>query len=59
VSVSESERSEVAKALSEAERTATPIAPLVERWPALDVGDAYEIQRTNIAARVEVEVGFA
>jgi 2-keto-4-pentenoate hydratase len=47
-----SERDAVASALSEAERTATPIDPLALRWPGLDVRDAYEIQRMNIAERV-------
>jgi len=49
---SDSDRSAVAKALAEAERTAIPIDPLHARWPELDVRDAYEIQRANIAARV-------
>ncbi len=50
--ISDSERNAIAKALAEAERTATPIDPLIERWPLLDVRDAYRIQCANIATRV-------
>ena len=44
---------EAALALREAEASRKPIAPLVSRWPELDVDDAYTIQRANIARRVE------
>lgn len=37
--------------LAAAGRDRAPIAPLTERWPAIDVTDAYEIQRLNIADR--------
>lgn len=44
---------EAALALREAEASRKPIAPLVSRWPELDVDDAYAIQRANIGRRVE------
>jgi 2-keto-4-pentenoate hydratase len=45
-------REEVALALFEAESSRKPIAPLVSRWPALEVADAYAIQRANIERHV-------
>ena len=53
MALSDSERFEAARALADAERDAKPIDPLTERWPRADVEDAYEIQRANIAARIE------
>ena len=45
-------RGEVARALEAAEIGRTPIAPLRETWPALDVVDAYSIQLLNIRKRL-------
>jgi 2-keto-4-pentenoate hydratase len=42
----------LADALWDAERTRTPIAPLTDRYPDLDVDDAYAIQTRNIDRRV-------
>jgi 2-keto-4-pentenoate hydratase len=44
-------RTEAASMLVAAERDRSPIDPLTQRWPDLDVADAYEIQRLNIAQR--------
>jgi len=49
---SESELQQAAAALAEAERTATPIAPLAQRWPTLGPADAYAIQQRNVEQRV-------
>jgi 2-keto-4-pentenoate hydratase len=38
--------------LAAAERDRAPVAPLTERLPGMDVLDAYEIQRRNVARRV-------
>ena len=46
-------RAEAASALREAEASQKAIAPLVARWPELDVEDAYAIQRENIEHRVQ------
>ncbi len=51
--LSDVERRAAADALAEAERKCRPIEPLTTTWPALDVVDAYEIQRLNVARRVE------
>ncbi|MAG32912.1 MAG: 2-keto-4-pentenoate hydratase [Deltaproteobacteria bacterium] len=51
--LSDDERRAAAHALAEAERKRRPIEPLTTRWPSIDVVDAYEIQRLNIARRVE------
>jgi 2-keto-4-pentenoate hydratase len=45
-------RGDVARALAAAEIGRTPIPPLRETWPALDVVDAYEIQLLNIRQRL-------
>lgn len=45
------QRRDAAARLAAAERDRTPIAPLSEQWPALDVVDAYEIQLLNIRSR--------
>lgn len=45
-------RGDIARALAVAEVTRTPITPLRETWPALDVVDAYEIQLLNIRRRI-------
>lgn len=52
MSASKVDLAEIARALSKAEETATPIDPLNERWPGLDVADAYAIQRLNIEERI-------
>ena len=43
---------EAAAVLREADATREPIAPIVSRWPELEVSDAYAIQRKNIDLRV-------
>ncbi len=50
--ISSTIREEVALALREATTTGKPITPLATRWPALEVADAYAIQRENIEGRV-------
>ncbi|MCV7418967.1 fumarylacetoacetate hydrolase family protein [Mycobacterium yunnanensis] len=45
-------RAELAEELAEAERSKVPLTPLTDRFPDLDVVDAYEIQLLNIRARV-------
>lgn len=45
-------RGDIARALAAAEDARTPIPPLRETWPALDVVDAYEIQLLNIRHRL-------
>ncbi|MAG29784.1 MAG: 2-keto-4-pentenoate hydratase [Deltaproteobacteria bacterium] len=52
MAVSGEDRSTAASALAEAERLATPIAPLSKRWPAFEVDDAYAVQRMNIERRI-------
>jgi 2-keto-4-pentenoate hydratase len=42
------DRSAAGGALFTAEDTQSPIAPLREQWPGIDVEDAYEIQLGNI-----------
>ena len=51
--LSEQRLRDAADALARAERTATPIAPLSERWPELTAEGAYAIQQHNIQRRVE------
>jgi 2-keto-4-pentenoate hydratase len=51
--ISEQDRTRLADALSEAERSRTPIDPLTVEYPDLDVTDAYEIQLVNVRRRVE------
>lgn len=46
-------RQDVATALRHAELTAVPIAPLEEHWPEIDVADAYGIQLSNVAQRIQ------
>ena len=43
----------VADRLGDAEVNRTPIPPLRETWPELDVVDAYEIQLLNIRRRLQ------
>jgi 2-keto-4-pentenoate hydratase len=50
--LSDKVRKEAANALADAEAKCAPIEPLSELWPELDVADAYEIQLTNIGARI-------
>ncbi|BBY99891.1 2-keto-4-pentenoate hydratase [Mycolicibacterium fallax] len=45
-------RAALAAQLAEAERSRTPIAPLTDAHPDIDVVDAYEIQLINIRERV-------
>ena len=51
--LTDTERRAGADALAEAERTRIPIDPLSNRWAAIDVVDAYEIQLANIADRLK------
>lgn len=50
--LSDQERQEVARLLAAAERDRTPVRPLVEQFPQMDVVDAYEVQLLNIRQRV-------
>ena len=50
--LSDAVRREAADALAAAERDRSPIPPLRETWPDLDVVDAYEIQLLNIRRRL-------
>lgn len=50
--ITEAERQAAAGALAEAERAVSPIDPLTETWPELDVDDAYAIQLVNARARI-------
>ena len=47
------QREEAATLLSRAEADRSPIRPLAETYPAMDVVDAYEIALSNIRARLE------
>jgi 2-keto-4-pentenoate hydratase len=51
--LSDAARREAADALAAAERDRSPIPPLRETWPELDVVDAYEIQLLNIRRRLD------
>ncbi len=51
--LSDAVRREAADALAAAERDRSPIPPLRETWPDLDVVDAYEIQLLNIRRRLD------
>ncbi len=51
--LSDAVRREAADALAAAERDRSPIPPLRETWPDIDVVDAYEIQLLNIRRRLE------
>jgi 2-keto-4-pentenoate hydratase len=51
--LSDAVRREAADALAAAERDRSPIPPLRETWPELDVVDAYEIQLLNIRRRLD------
>jgi 2-keto-4-pentenoate hydratase len=51
--LTDSERRAAADVLAEAERTRIPVDPLSQRWPAIDVVDAYEIQLANISDRLK------
>ena len=42
-----------AKLLYDAQRRATPIAPLAESYPDLDVAQAYRVQRLNLGRHIE------
>jgi len=50
--LNDDDRTKAAAALERAELDRVPIAPLSETFPAMDVGDAYQIQLLNIARRV-------
>lgn len=54
--ISEADRDLAARLLREAEASAVAIGPLTERFPGLDVVDAYEIQLRNIRSRTEAGV---
>lgn len=54
--LSDAVRREAADALAAAERDRSPIPPLRETWPELDVVDAYEIQLLNIRRRLDAGV---
>lgn len=47
--LSTEQRQAAADALWNAAQTRTPIAPLIETWPDIDVVDSYEIQLINVA----------
>ena len=51
--LSDDVRRTVADALRDAEVERTPIPPLRETWPEIDVVDSYEIQLLNIRRRLE------
>jgi 2-keto-4-pentenoate hydratase len=51
--LTEADRERAASALAAAEHARTPIQPLTERWPALTVDDAYEIQVLNVRRRAD------
>ncbi|MGW5575078.1 2-keto-4-pentenoate hydratase, partial [Nocardia thailandica] len=47
------ERTALAAELDRAERDRLAIAPIAERYPEIDVVDAYEIQLINITRRLK------
>jgi 2-keto-4-pentenoate hydratase len=47
------ERNEIAAVLRTAEARREPVPPLVDAYPGIDPGDAYEIQLVNIRRRVQ------
>ncbi|MEU2006536.1 2-keto-4-pentenoate hydratase [Rhodococcus sp. NPDC019627] len=51
--LSERQRLDAARSLSDAERDRAPIEPLTATYPDIDVVDAYEIALINIRARLE------
>jgi len=51
--LSDDVRRQVADTLRDAERDRTPIPPVRETWPDIDVVDAYEIQLLNIRRRLD------
>lgn len=51
--LTDEQRREVAAVLARAEHDRTPICPLVDTYPDLDVVDSYEIQLLNIRHRLE------
>lgn len=50
--LSDDDRRAAASALGEAERTGVPLAPLTDRWPAIEVDDAYAIQLLSVRDRL-------
>lgn len=50
--LSETQRRQVSVALADAERRSAPVSPLSETFPAIDVDDAYAIQRMGIEQRM-------
>lgn len=46
------ERQQAADALAAAASSRTPIAPLTERWEAMTIADAYEVQLLNVRRQV-------
>ena len=55
--LTDEQRHEAAELLARAEADRVPVSPLVERYPGMDVVDAYEIQLLNIRRRLEHGVG--
>ncbi|MGM7647759.1 2-keto-4-pentenoate hydratase, partial [Nocardia sp. JW2] len=50
--LSDAQRSELADELARAEHDRVAVPPLVDRYPGIDVVDAYEIQLLNIQRRL-------
>ena len=55
--LSEADRDRAAELLRQAEETATPISPLVQSFPGIDVVDAYEVQLRGIRRRLAAGAG--
>lgn len=51
--LNDAQRAELADRLEEAERTRTPIDPLAQAYPDMDVVDSYEIQLLGIRRRLD------
>lgn len=52
MTLTDAQREDAGRLLREAERHVSPIDPLAELMPGLDVADAYAVQRDNIARRL-------
>ena len=46
------EQMEIAEQLYEAERTATPIGKITDRYPEMNIHDAYKIQEMGVKLRI-------
>jgi 2-oxopent-4-enoate hydratase len=55
MTLSSEQLEQAAHALSRAEKTCSPIAPLTEKFPGLTVEDAYGIQLHNVSDRVKAK----